>query len=264
MRVGIVTDVHEDIVRLREALAVLDARGCQELMCLGDAVGFAVPYFAHFGTRDASAVLAVLRERCAAVVAGNHDLFAVRKLPEHRAGVEYPEDWYARPYSVRERMLRGRVFLYEREELSPLLDPGDVAYVRGLPEFVVRQYGGLRVLYSHYAYPDLAGTTPFEPAAPADASAHFAFMARHACTLGVSGHDHSEGFRVFTTDAAKALPFGTLRLDDAPTWLHGPAVANGTRANGVMVLDTDARELEAIPLGTPRHQLPEWRGPWKG
>ena len=121
VRVGIVSDVHEDIVRLREAVEILDARCCDELVCLGDSIGFAVPYFSHFATRDSAAVLDLLRQRCCVVLAGNHDLYGVRKLPDHRAAVEYPEDWYALPFPQRERLLRGRVWLYEREELSPLL-----------------------------------------------------------------------------------------------------------------------------------------------
>ncbi len=263
-RVGIVSDVHEDIDRLRQAFDVLDTHGCEEFICLGDSVGFSVPYYAHFGTRDAHAVLQLVRERCAVVVAGNHDHFAIRKLPEHRAGVQYPEDWYALPYRERERRLRGRVCLYEAEELSALLDPEDRAYLAALPEFVVREYPGLRVVFSHYAYPDLTGVRVFEVKTTDDAAEHLAFMARHGCTLGVSGHDHFEGIRTFTSESANGHAFDRMSLDRTLTWLHGPAVANGTYANGVLVLDTDELHVEAVPLRSTKHQVPAWRGEWRG
>jgi predicted phosphodiesterase len=263
-RLGIVTDIHEDIDRLRQAFEILASRGCDEYVCLGDLVGFSVPYYAHFATRDAHAVLELVRERCSVVVAGNHDDFAIRKLPEHRGGVEYPENWYALPYRERARRLRGRVCLYEAEELSALLDDEDCTYLRRLPEFVVRDYFGLRIMFSHYAYPDLTGVRVFKARTPEHVAEHLAFMARHRCTVGISGHDHFDGMRMFTGETSEDHGFGTLSLERTPTWVHGPAVANGTHENGAMVLDTDTLRVEAIPLGSGRHQIPPWRGQWRG
>jgi hypothetical protein len=82
--------------------------------------------------------------------------------------------------------------------------------------------------------------------------------------LGISGHDHFEGIRVFTPVEARSLAFGKASLDRGPTWLHGPAVVNGTYANGVLVLDTNSLNIEAIPLHSAKHQIPAWRGEWKG
>jgi hypothetical protein len=46
--------------------------------------------------------------------------------------------------------------------------------------------------------------------------------------------------------------------------MHGPAVVNGTYANGVVVPETDTLEVEAIPLNAIKHQIPSWRGEWNG
>jgi predicted phosphodiesterase len=263
-RLGIIADVHEDIDRLRQAFDLLASRGCDEYVCLGDLVGFSVPYYAHFATRDAQAVVELVRERCSVVVAGNHDHFAVRKIPEHRAGVDYPESWYALPYRERARRLLGRVCLYEAEELSPLLDDEGCAYLRSLPEFVVRDYSGVRIMFSHYAYPDLTGIRVLAATAPEQVVEHLAFMDRHRCTVGVSGHDHVDGVRTITADTAELHGFVKLQLNRGPSWVNGPAVANGTHDNGALILDTDTLGVEAIPLGSERRRIPPWRGEWRG
>ena len=41
-------------------------------------------------------------------------------------------------------------------------------------------------------------------------------------------------------------------------WIQVPWVANGTYANGVLVLDTTDRQIEAIPLHNPPHRVPSW------
>jgi len=68
---GVVADIHGNREALAAALAALDARGVQRIVCLGDVVGY---------NADPDECAAMLRERRIVTIAGNHDLIAVRRL----------------------------------------------------------------------------------------------------------------------------------------------------------------------------------------
>jgi diadenosine tetraphosphatase ApaH/serine/threonine PP2A family protein phosphatase len=68
MRVAVVSDIHSNLAALEAALAAIDAESPDELWCLGDLVGY--------GPRP-NECCAVVAERAAVCLAGNHDL-AVR------------------------------------------------------------------------------------------------------------------------------------------------------------------------------------------
>ena len=57
MLLGILADVHEDIIRLEESLETFKSRNVDEIICLGDIVGFCVPYYSYLKTRDSNKVV---------------------------------------------------------------------------------------------------------------------------------------------------------------------------------------------------------------
>ena len=255
MKLGFISDIHEDIEQLKQALRILGLRKCDKLICLGDIVGYSVrshndPYALDFlWSRNAPEVINLIKRKCEIVVVGNHDLFAIKKLPQHRAGFQYPENWYARDYWKRHTLFKDKVWIYEENELSARLTKNDEKFIAELPEFVVGNFDGVNILLSHYAYPDLVGNTKFEPKTPMEAKEHFQFMQKLGCNLGISGHDHKEGIMRFTPREVKEFPFGRVAIDrNTPTWFHGPSIARGNRANGVMVFNTETFEAEIIPL----------------
>lgn len=67
MRIGILSDVHGNLEALQTTLAAIRESGVDEIWSLGDVVGY--------GARPA-ACLALLREHCSVLLAGNHDLVA--------------------------------------------------------------------------------------------------------------------------------------------------------------------------------------------
>ncbi|HEX2163421.1 MAG TPA: metallophosphoesterase family protein [Thermoanaerobaculia bacterium] len=71
MRVAAITDIHSNLPALEATLADVDAAGVEEIWCLGDVVG----YGAH---PDECA--AVVGERCAVCLVGNHDLAVLGAL----------------------------------------------------------------------------------------------------------------------------------------------------------------------------------------
>jgi predicted phosphodiesterase len=68
---GILGDIHGNREALAAALAYLDAQGVKRVLCVGDIVGY---------NADPDECVAILREREAACIAGNHDLIGTGML----------------------------------------------------------------------------------------------------------------------------------------------------------------------------------------
>ena len=68
---GVLGDIHGNREALEAVLARLDAEGVTRLLCVGDVVGY---------NADPDSCAALLRERGAIVIAGNHDLIGTGRL----------------------------------------------------------------------------------------------------------------------------------------------------------------------------------------
>jgi diadenosine tetraphosphatase ApaH/serine/threonine PP2A family protein phosphatase len=65
LRVGVISDVHSNLPALVAVLESIDAAAPEEIWCLGDVVGYGA---------DPDQCTALVRERCAVSLNGNHDL----------------------------------------------------------------------------------------------------------------------------------------------------------------------------------------------
>lgn len=77
MRVGIISDIHGNIEALRAVFDQLEKRGCDELVCLGDIVGYGP---------SPGECIDFLREKNVISVKGNHDHYVV-------SGNEHPDSF---------------------------------------------------------------------------------------------------------------------------------------------------------------------------
>jgi predicted phosphodiesterase len=68
---GVLGDIHGNSEALLAALAALERRGVRHLVCVGDIVGY---------NADPDECAALLRERRAVSIAGNHDLIGLGRL----------------------------------------------------------------------------------------------------------------------------------------------------------------------------------------
>ena len=64
-RYGLIADIHGNREALAAALAALDERGAERIVCLGDIVGY---------NADPDECVALVRKRCSVSIAGNHEL----------------------------------------------------------------------------------------------------------------------------------------------------------------------------------------------
>lgn len=77
MRIAIISDIHANVDALRAVLGDIRASDVQQVVCLGDLVGY------HTFPRE---TLAVFRDSEILTVHGNHDLMAIGRLPRDDCG----------------------------------------------------------------------------------------------------------------------------------------------------------------------------------
>lgn len=68
MTYAIISDIHSNLEALRKALSIIDEKNVDEIICLGDVVGYG---------SNPNECVDIIRARCSAVVLGNHDSAAL-------------------------------------------------------------------------------------------------------------------------------------------------------------------------------------------
>jgi predicted phosphodiesterase len=255
MKIGILSDIHEDGVRLGEVLRALEKRGVSEIACLGDIVGFDILHYRYLSTRNASYCLDLVRANCRWAVAGNHDLFAIRKLPDANGCFSFPENWYQLDFEERKQMGRQQVWLFEPQELPPLLTGRDRDYLHSLPLFLAVELDGMRILLSHAVFPDLSGSLVWRPKNHWDFQHHLKFLKKHECRLGISGHLHPEGVGSATAQRFDFLSFRTHRIFPDLVQYVCPCTASSSSKNGFLVFDSAGMTVEAVAMKSVRYRI---------
>ena len=64
MKYAVISDIHSNLEALTKALEIIDQRSVDEIICLGDIVGYGA---------NPNECLALVRKRCSIVIKGNHD-----------------------------------------------------------------------------------------------------------------------------------------------------------------------------------------------
>lgn len=250
MKLGFITDIHEDVQNLEKAFSILSNEKCDTVICLGDIVGFTIPFYRYIQTRDAEECVRLVRENCSVVVTGNHDLYAVKKIPQHKFGFNYTADWYELEYEMRAKKAKNRIWLYEDSELKCNLSEGAKEYLRNLKEIEIRKYDNINFLFSHFCYPDFSGSAIYFPREPFHLTRHFDYMKNNNCRVSFSGHGHPEGVIVVDESNFLTSGFGVHQLTDDMQWIVIPCVARTSRLNGIAVLDTAEKEFKTISFNS--------------
>ncbi len=85
MKLGILSDIHEDIESLRLVMNIFEQNQCDELVCLGDILGFDSNYYRKVQKPDASECINIIQNEFKFSVIGNHVYMQSRNFPNTAA-----------------------------------------------------------------------------------------------------------------------------------------------------------------------------------
>jgi predicted phosphodiesterase len=229
VRLAILSDIHEDLNRLKKILKRIDRAGYDKLICLGDISGFSPSYYRYPKTRNASACLELIRKNCEIIVPGNHDLHAAGKIPilPSDAGYEY--------------------WLHE-EDLDPGYSDEEIAFLASLPEYAILPTPALNILLSHYLEPNLSGIIKGFYWSGKEFGTHFQLMKEFSCKIGFTGHAHARGFHITNPEQFEHYGYRQLRLKDFPVVIGIPPVTRNNMRSGFCIFDTTSFLLQVTKL----------------
>ena len=247
MRLGVISDIHSDLPSLEKAIREIRKSGCEQILCLGDIVGYGYHYSEHLDGRDPNACIELVRESCRDVICGNHDLHAIRKLPSNHLEIGMPSDWYELDLGERYRRYGNRFWLYDDELENPLKEES-MAYLESLPETRFISAGKIKILATHFIWPDITGSRQGSPDSLKEFRGHFRLLKKHRALVGLAGHAHLEGYARISKKNYSMNYFREASLIRHPQLIIVPAITRGASRNGYLILDTEKNIFEAKTL----------------
>jgi len=248
MKIAFIADIHEDVVNMKLALYKIESLHCDEIVCLGDISGFSAPGYKYYHTRDARECLHLVRENCKYIIAGNHDLQAAKRLPGYCGGFDFPSDWYELDHSDRKARGYQKVWLYDQDQLDPLYSRADIEFLAGLPELELVEVEGMRILLTHYLYPNLCGALMNFYHTHIECQQHFSFMESHGCDLSFSGHYHWGGLTIATKHMIIERHFHRKYIPEERCAIIVPTITSHTTGSGFCLFDTEEHSVKAVRI----------------
>lgn len=248
MKYALIADIHEDLVHLELALKKIEKLKCDQAICLGDISGFSVPYYQYLDTRNASKCLRLIRENCSVIIAGNHDINAAGKVPEISPDFVYPNTWHKMDFHERSMVSKGKVWLYDDNELDPLYTIKDIEFLKSLSEFKVVETMQGKILLSHYLYPNITGSTKKFYNENMDFKDHREFMKSNDCLVSFTGHRHYSGLFISTENGIIRRRYNSKHYIKRGDCIHVPQVARNRIGNGFCVFDSIEFSIKTVRI----------------
>lgn len=250
MKVGIITDIHENVEMLTEALRLAGLHKCDELVCLGDITGYDRRFYNN-DKRSARTCLELIRSNCRWIVAGNHDLHAASRIPSHSDGFVYPGDWFKLSPAERKKLAGGKVWSYEFDEPNDL-DPDDIEFIISLPEYIITEISGINCLFSHYTFPDFTGSTTQYAENHRQLKSIWDYMKKNKIQLSFTGHTHNMfvGFAYrnpgLFLKAIHSVPGNRFNLGKEMVIIGLPPLTGDKGRTGFSIVDFDNMRMEIV------------------
>ncbi len=247
MRIALISDIHEDLISLENAFRIIEKKKCDEVVCLGDIVGYNSSFYNYQNSKNASKCVQLVKKNCSITVLGNHDLHTIKRIPIYNSGIYYPENWYNLSFNEQKNISKGNVWDYRTDE-KPVLSDYEYEYLNNLNEFEIADYNNGKVLFSHFAFPDPTGSTRENREKASELKHHFLYMDKNECKLSFSGHGHFNGMFVGSKRRIRVKNFGAHYIKDKTQWICIPCIANAAQENGFAVFDFKDNRIEIIKL----------------
>ncbi len=165
MKIGIITDIHNNVVALNAVLEEFERQNCQKVICAGDIIGI--------GPYPEETVQRMMTIPQLLAVRGNHENYLLEGMPS-----QYPND-----EGMDEEEME-----YHRWE-HQCLSPSSVAFLRKLPYRADFDVQGKKISVMHYCMNEKKRYVHYTPnPTEADLLVMFPEMDQD---LVIYGHDHS-------------------------------------------------------------------------
>jgi predicted phosphodiesterase len=254
MKIGILGDIHEDAAKLSLTIRELEQRQCDIVVCTGDITGFDDRFYSHQYSRDVKYCISAVKANCTFSIIGNHDLYAIKKIPSYSTVFDFPNNWFSLSVAEQKQLSRECIWNYEYD-LPVQLCTEEELYLRTLPDHCIVEDSGMRICFSHSLYPDISGMLAAKRVRQKDFLQHFDFLHGMRCTVGISGHLHPSGILKISEQSIERPRFGVRTVGDSVTQFVCPCIADGTQDNGFTILDTSVQTIESFPLRTPHNSI---------
>jgi predicted phosphodiesterase len=228
VRLAIISDIHEDYDSLRKVVEKAEARGFEKLICLGDISGFNPLYYTYGEYRNAPACLALLREKCHIIIAGNHDIHASGRDPELHESIKDRDAWQ------------------HEEDLDPGYGEEDIGFLASLPFYETLSTPAGKILFSHYVYPNLSGFVKGFYSRSREFREHFSFMRQQDCALAFSGHAHPDGFYRVYSRGFRLFRKREITISSFPALIGIPPASRHEHRSSFCIFDTISLRLQII------------------
>jgi len=254
MRIGIISDIHEDAERLNYAVSQFEKLNCDEIICLGDVSGFDERFYSFRFSKNLNYCIDILKVNCRVILPGNHDLYQIKRLPANPA-FPFPPDWYELSMEERKKISNGAVWLYEKETL--ISHPNRLAEIFTYTEndYFVYNTENYKILFSHSIFPDISGVMTKKPIKVKDFRLHIDLLRENNVVIGVCGHLHPNGL-LRVNSKVHHPKFSELEFDiNSNTQFICPCIADGIQDNGYTIIDTINNTLQSFPIRTPKNSM---------
>lgn len=247
MKFGIISDIHEDVIALKKAIALCNERGCDQLICLGDICGFELPYYSYEQSRNANECINIVRSEFSVVCPGNHDFQKIGKLSQYMLSENIPANYYALTVEEKQKFVEDRFWKYESDKES-FISEDNKNWLLDLSEFRLLKLEDYSIFFSHYLFPDFVGTSTFAATKRSDFDEHLLFVKQNNAKLAFIGHMHIAGCTIVRKKKKFYTNFGNKKLKDKDLLLICPVLARTNCKNGFIIFDTKNKELSIIHL----------------
>jgi predicted phosphodiesterase len=257
MKIGIISDIHENVEKLLTAIKLAESHKCDELVCLGDIVGFDQRFYNYNTVRSAKKCIEIIRSNFRWIVAGNHDLFATKRFPAFSNGFSFPRTWFQMNADERKKSSMGKVWCYDGDAPNDL-EEEDIIFMKSLPEYLTIPFAATKVLFSHYIYPDFTGSTTQYIEKNRHLNDHWGFMDLHDISLSFSGHSHISfaGFAYQVKingigsffKAVHSVPLDNINLGAEKTVVLLPPLSGDKGRSGFSIIDSEVMKLQSIAI----------------
>lgn len=244
MKYALISDIHEDVINLKLALKMIEKEACDEIICLGDIMGFNKNYYEHGATKNATECLSIIRSSCSKVIVGNHDLHALKKIPQFTKGFNFPENWYGLGMDEREKHANNQVWLYNDGEQESTFIEHDKEWLESLPELDFINLGEYSIMLSHYIHPNTSGSLRGFYYDGFEFEAHKKLMEENNCVLSFAGHMHCSGLYI-SSRRIKTKRFNrTYKIKYGDSILI-PPIVDSKNGSGFCIFDTNRLTVTA-------------------